>query len=103
MIKFVEIKHLRDYNVMERKASSHYELDEVWINPASILQIRPDVVMKNNLRKGYLPGGLDGRQEFSKIKFGTGNNVVTVTVVGNPEVIAEKIFKDESGRKLLRG
>tara|TARA_R110000824_G_scaffold111463_2_gene259905 strand:+ start:1210 stop:1521 length:312 start_codon:yes stop_codon:yes gene_type:complete len=103
MIKFVEVKQLRDYNVMERKASARFELDEVWINPTSILQIRPDLMMKNNLSKGYLPMKLDDRQEFSRIKFGTGNNVSSVTVVGNPEVIAEKIFNTDGDRQLLRG
>ena len=103
MIKFVEVKQIRDYNVMERKASARFELNEVWINPDSILQIRPDLVMKTNLSSGHLPGDLDGRQEFSRINFGTGNNVSSVTVVGNPEIIAEKIFNQDSERQLLRG
>ena len=103
MIKFVEVKQIRDYNVMERKASARFELDEIWINPSSILQIRPDLTMKNNLTKGYLPTDLDERQEFSKINFGSGNNVSSVTVVGNPEIIAEKIFNTDSDRQLLRG
>jgi len=103
MIKFVEVKQMRDYNVTERRASARFELNEIWINPASILQIRPDVAMQSNLREGYLPEDLDGRQEFSKINFGAGNSVSSVTVVGNPEGIAEKIFNTGSERQLLRG
>jgi len=103
MIKFVEVKQIRDYNVTERRASARFELNEIWINPASILQIRPDPAMKSNLSEGYLPDNLDARQEFSKINFGAGNSVSSVTVVGNPEVIAEKIFNTGSERQLLRG
>jgi hypothetical protein len=103
MIKFVEVKQIRDFNVMERRASSRFEINEVWINPASILQIRPDLVMKTHLQKGYLPSGLDDRQEFSKINFGSGSNVTSVTVVGAPEIIAEKIYSTDVSKKLLRG
>ena len=103
MIKFVEVKRIRDYNVMERKASARYELDEIWINPASILQIKPDLVMKSNLVKGDLPEDLDTRLEFSRINYGTGSSFSSVTVVGDPEGIAEKIFNGQSGTTLLRG
>lgn len=104
MIKFVEVKRIRDFNVMERKASSRYELDEVWINPTTILQIRPDIMMRKNLVDGYLPEGLDDRQEFSRINFGSGSSLSTLTVVGNPEMIAERIFKrGASTPELLKG
>ena len=103
MIKFVEVKRIRDYNVMERKASARYELDEIWINPTSILQIKPDLVMKSNLDKGDLPEDLDTRLEFSRINYGTGSGFNSVTVVGDPEGIAEKIFNGHGGRTLLQG
>ena len=103
MIKFVEVKQIRDFNVMERRASSRFEMDEVWINPTSILQIRPDLVMKTHLQKGYLPDGLDDRQEFSKINFGSGSSVTSVTVVGAPATIAEKIYSTGIPNKLLKG
>ena len=75
MIKFVEVKQIRDFNVMERRASCRFELDEIWINPTSILQIKPDIMMKRNFESGYLPDGLDNRQQFSRINFGTGSNL----------------------------
>tara|TARA_Y100000310_G_scaffold318758_1_gene373210 strand:- start:312 stop:623 length:312 start_codon:yes stop_codon:yes gene_type:complete len=103
MIKFVEVKQIRDFNVMERRASCRFELDEIWINPDSILQIKPDPMMRRNLESGYLPEGLDNRQEFSRINFGTGSNANSVTVVGNPEGIAEQIFKTTKPRQVLRG
>ena len=75
MIKLVEVKKINDFNVSERKRKTHYELGEIWINPDSILQIKADGAMKKNLSSGYLPSDLDSRQEFSKIQFGSGNNI----------------------------
>jgi len=103
MIKFVEVKQIRDFNVMERRASVRFELDEVWINPDSILQIRPDLSMKRNLDSGHLPSDMDARQEFSKINFGSGSSMSSVTVVGPPEIIAEKIFSSSEKKSILHG
>jgi|TARA_Y100000310_G_scaffold181128_2_gene181060 hypothetical protein len=101
MIKLVEVKKINDFNVSERKRKTHYELGEIWINPDSILQIKPDGAMKKNLSSGYLPSDLDSRQEFSKIQFGSGNNIAAVTVVGSPSVLAEKIYA--TNKQLLKG
>ena len=101
MIKLTEVKKINDFNVTERKRKTHYELDEIWINPDSILQIKPDPAMQNNLKSGYLPADLDSRQEFSKIQFGSGNNVAAVTVVGSPSVLVEKIYVNH--KQLLKG
>ena len=102
MIKFVEIKKINDFNVNERKNDVRYELDEIWINPTSILQIKPDQSMAGNLARGALPDKMDPRQEFSRVHFGTGNNVSVVTVVGQPGLLADQIFK-VSSRQLLKG
>ena len=102
MIKFVEVKKVNDFNINERKSAVRYELDEIWINPASILQIKPDPAMANNLARGSLPPKLDSRQEFSRVHFGAGNNVSVVTVVGTPGILADQIFKTSS-RRLLKG
>tara|TARA_Y100000296_G_C5071034_1_gene204897 strand:+ start:49 stop:354 length:306 start_codon:yes stop_codon:yes gene_type:complete len=101
MIKLVEVKKVKDLNITEHRGNTHYELDEIWINPDSILQIRGDVTMKNNLASGYLPKDLNIKQEFSRIQFGSGNNVSAVTVVGSPSVLAEKIFS--TNKQLLKG
>jgi len=101
MIKLVEVKKVKDVNITEHRGNIHYELDEIWINPDSILQIRGDVTMKSNLASGYLPRDLNIKQEFSRIQFGSGNNVSAVTVVGSPSVLAEKIFS--TNKQLLKG
>ena len=102
MIKFVEVKKITDFNPLHNKTSTRYELTEVWVNPATILQIKGDSVMKYNLAQGYLPEQLDERQQFSCIQYGTGNNVTALTVVGDPEAITEKIHRS-SARVLLKG
>jgi len=102
MIKFVEVKKITDFNIMERRASAHFELGEVWLNPDLIFQIKPDHSMRSNLKKGYLPEKMDERQEFSRVHFGTGNNVTVVTVIGSPETVAERIYKS-SDKEILRG
>jgi len=101
IIKLVEVKKVNEFNVMDRTAAARYALDEVWINPTSILQIKEDVVMKNNLSKGYLPEGLDVKQDFSRIHFGSGNNINVVTVVGSPASLAQRLHED--ARVLLKG
>jgi len=102
MIKFVEVKKINDFNPLQNKASIRYELREVWINPATILQIKDDGAMKYNLSQGYLPDQLDERQQFSHIQYGTGNNITALTVVGDPEAITEKIHRS-AHRVLLKG
>lgn len=104
MIKFVEVKKINDFNPLQNKASIRYELTEIWINPAAILQIKDDTAMKYNLSKGYLPKQLDKRQQFSYVQYGTGNNITAVTVVGDPEAITEKMHRSaQRNRVLLKG
>ena len=101
MIKLVEIRKIKDFNITDRTGDVHYSLDEIWINPDSILQIRSDPTMKSNLVKGRLPKDLDAQLEFSCVQFGSGNNVSAVTVVGSPSILAEKIFS--TIKELLKG
>jgi len=101
IIKLVEVKKIHDYNVHLRAGAPQYELDEIWINPASIVQIKADLIMKNNLSSGYLPRDLDDAQDFSRIHFGVGNSINSVTVVGAPEALAQRLY--ENNRQLLKG
>jgi hypothetical protein len=98
MIRLVEIKK-STYDRLEENVQ--YKLEEVWINPQSILQIKPDVTMKNNLQAGYLPKDLDSRQEFSRVHVGGGNGVSVLTVVGSPPTVIEKM--DTANKQLLKG
>ena len=102
MIKLVEVKKISDFNINEQKNTTSYELDEIWINPSSIFQVKTDEAMKYNLSNGYLPKAMDKRQEFSRVHYGVGNNVASVVVVGNASVIAEKLGK-ATRPKVLKG
>jgi len=101
IIKLVEVKKVHDFNTLRNRGDSQYQLDEIWINPASIVQIKADDVMKKNLNKGYLPAGLDAAQDFSRIHFGAGSNINSVTVVGAPDALAQRLHEDN--RQLLKG
>ena len=101
IIKLVEVKKIHDYNTHRDRGAPQYELDEIWINPTSIVQIKADLTMKNNLNNGYLPEGLDKAQDFSRIHFGAGNNINSVTVVGAPDALAQRLHEDN--RQLLKG
>ena len=98
MIKFVEIKKSA-YNRL--KQNIQYKLEEVWVNPHLILQVKSDERMKNNLQAGYLPEDLDSRQEFSRVHVGSGNGVAIITVVGSPSVVVEKV--STGSKQLLKG
>jgi hypothetical protein len=98
MIRLIEIKK----STYDRQGENvQYKLEEVWINPKSVLQIRPDASMKNNLQAGYLPQDLDSRQEFSRVHVGGGNSVSVMTVVGSPPTVIEKM--DTANKQLLKG
>ena len=101
IIKLVEVRKVHDFDARAPRTTPHYELEEMWINPSSILQIKADLAMKSNLTRGYLPEGLDTAQDFSRIHFGTGNNVNSVTVVGAPDALAQRLHEDN--RQLLKG
>ena len=98
MIRFVEVKK----SAYDRIGQDiQYKLEEVWVNPHSVLQVKPDKNMKNNLQAGYLPGDLDSRQEFSRVHVGGGNSVAVITVVGSPSVVVEKV--SAGSKQLLKG
>lgn len=101
MIKFVEVKKIKDFNPMVHRDKVRYELCEIWLNPTAVLQIKEDPSMKYNLAQGYLPKDLDKRQDFAFVQYGTGNNVTALTLVGDPGTVAAKISKQH--QELLKG
>ena len=101
IIKLVEVKRVHDFDVTRGTRRAHYELEEIWINPDSILQIKSDEAMRAHLAEGRLPAGLDTAQDFSRIQFGSGNSVNSVVVVGSPSVLAQRLHEDR--RQLLKG
>jgi len=102
MIKLIEVKSSKSYNPSSKSGEIQFSLDEVWINPDSVLQIKEDTTMKNNLIEGFMPADLDDRQQFSRIIYGSGTSLNTIVVVGPPPEVAEKVYKTSS-RQLLKG
>mgnify|MGYP003626288810 FL=1 len=80
MIKLVEVAvHNEQYN-----------LREIVVNSAHITSIVPDNTMAANNANGRLPEGLHEGQQFSKVSFINGKEIV---VVGTPDVVGAKAKK----------
>jgi len=79
MIKLVEISYTNH--------SDQYRLQEIVVNSTHIVSIREDAETAGIHAKGWLPEGLHEAQQFSKIMFTNGKEIV---VVGNPDTIGAK-------------
>ncbi len=77
-----------------------YSLREVYVNPDHVVAMRPDNRMVNMLKEGYLPDELDERQRFTTIHMDRGHSGIDITVVGDVELIREKLF---NSKRLLKG
>ena len=92
--KLVEVYDTRHYY------SKEFSLREVYVNPDHVVAMRPDNRMVNMLTEGRLPDELDERQKFTLIHMDRGHSGIDVTVVGDVELIREKLF---NSKKLLKG
>ena len=79
MIKLVQV----DYN----SYSDQFHLREIIINSTHIVSIIDDPETASLHVKGSLPEGLHEAQQFSKITFTNGKEIVAV---GTPEMIGKK-------------
>ena len=79
MIKLVEVAHNR--------YSDQFHLHEIIVNSAHIVSIRADDETAGIHAKGLLPEGLHDAQQFSKVTFTNGKEIVAV---GTPEMIGKK-------------
>ena len=80
MIKLVEITQSLD----------QFHLREIIVNSAHITSIIPDDLMAGKHVNGKLPEGLHEAQQFSKVSFVNGKEIV---VVGSPESVGIKAKK----------
>ena len=65
--KLVEVVQTSVYN-------KKYSLREVFVNPDYVISLMPDSNMKTVLQEGFLPDGLDKRQEFTRVTVHKGNS-----------------------------
>ena len=102
VVKFTEVYETT--NVHTKNATRKYSLREVFINPGQVVCIRTDPGFKEKLSEGILPGGLDKRQEFSRIYLNRGQVGLDVVVVGSPGQIEKRLNHDlKSKHGLIKG
>ena len=100
MIRFVEIYQEGRYCATQTEIGSSFSLREVYVNPEHVVCLREDGAAKKYLNEGRLPDELDDRQIFTKIHLNRGQSGIDITVVGDPNIVEEKL---KSQKTLLRG
>lgn len=95
VVKLVEVAESYDVG-----AARKYMLREVFVNPEHVICLRSDELAKRKLAENRLPEALDKRQEFTSLKLNSGHSGTTITVVGAPSLIEEKL---RTSKQLLRG
>ena len=91
MVKLVEVQ----------KTMNEFRLAEVYINPEHVVAMRQDDRMVQSLHEGKLPAGLSESQTFTKLYIDRGQVGIDVTVVGDVELVREKLGIGR--RTLLKG
>tara|TARA_A100001011_G_C13807826_1_gene633634 strand:- start:228 stop:512 length:285 start_codon:yes stop_codon:yes gene_type:complete len=93
LVELVEIK---------KKTDTQYALEKIYLNPKHIVYISEDRSMKSIVKEGKANLGLVDGATFSKIRINHNDSLNEITVIGDPAVIENKIFKN-SKRQILRG
>ena len=88
---------------VKKDTRGRYSLCTVYINPQQIVYISENKTMKQDLQEGRMTLGLNQNfTNFSNIRMNHHNHASELTVVGDPGLIEEKIFK-KAQKQLLRG
>jgi|10_taG_2_1085330.scaffolds.fasta_scaffold200677_1 hypothetical protein len=92
--------------VSKRTATSggkeDYKMNEIFVNPENIVNIREDMKFNTLFQEGQLPwGDLNDHTIFSTLTMNSGGISNTVTVAGSPSQIQEKCFSAQ--KQLLKG
>ena len=99
IVKFVEV--FESTRVHSNESNRTFALREVFVNPEQVVCVRSDVELQQRLQEGFLPDGLDPRQEFSKIYLNRGQSGLDIIVVGRPAIIEKELQK--SYKQVLKG
>ena len=91
LIKLIEVK--------KKASTDSVYLDEIYVNPAHIISVVFDRGGEESLINEVKSLGLVENTSLSIMVVSEGNNTRTLTVVGSPMQIHEKIYT----RKILRG
>ena len=95
-VKFHEL-----YNRSGGGTIRDYALRIVYINPEHVVCLREDERALSLLNEGYLPAGLDPRQEFTKVSLNRGPSGQEITVVGPIHDVHDKL--NSANKSLLKG
>ena len=91
MVKLIEVQRMLN----------SFRLSELYVNPEHVVAMRQDDRMLVNLKEGKLPSGLNENQTFTKLYIDRGQSGIDVTVVGDVEIVREKLGLGQ--RTLLKG
>jgi hypothetical protein len=96
MINVVEMVPPRDINHRNQLNESQqmWSLRSIMINEGQIISVVPCSELVMLMSKGRVPQGLHEEQQFSKISFSNGKEIV---IVGSPESVKQK------AKKMLHG
>ena len=86
------------------KFGNDYTLKKVFINPKQIIYVQADDAMLRTLNEGGIPLDLHQSTGFSKVKLESNGLIEDMVVVGDPEIIHEKIRRNfiMNNKQLLR-
>ena len=93
LVELVEIK---------RAINGSYTLNTIYLNPKHIIYISEDQIMSGMMKEGKVNIGLIEGATFSRIKINDKASSSEITVVGEPSLIENKIFKQRKNT-ILRG
>ena len=90
VVQMVPPSELAWKNESLSQADKPWSLRSVMINQSQIISVVPCDEMVFLMSKGRLPTGLHEAQQFSKISFTNGKEII---VVGSPESVQQKVKK----------
>ena len=102
LVTLVEVVKQRRQYSNSAEAKKAYSLREVTVNPNHVVCLREDHGMLKMLSEGYLPEGMDSRQQFTRLYLDRGQSGIDITVVGSVQTVKASLGVD-SDREVLHG
>lgn len=91
LVTLVEVVEKGRHQTTSAERTRAYSLREVTINPDHVVCLREDHQMLKMLNEGYLPEGIDSRQEFTRLYLDRGQAGIDITVVGSVTTVKESL------------
>ncbi len=93
MIKLIQIY---------KQSHNNYTLKSIFLNPEHIIFMSEHYAFKQALMEGKMDLDIDSNATFTKIKINENSGFSEIVVVGDPDTIESKIFKNNR-RGLIKG